>query len=76
MTSNHIGPSHPASHPQSSGVQNFGVSGEMHLGGSVIVQRHRHLLQGSVPAVRTEHLRHAAGRPADRGPPQYPAPPS
>lgn len=51
------------SHPQSSGVQHFGVFGEMHLNAAIVADRHRQLLQGFVPTVRTECSIHVARRP-------------
>lgn len=51
------------SHPHSSRVQHFGVSGEMHLHAAVLVERHRQLLQSFVSTVRTKHFVHVTGRP-------------
>lgn len=54
------------SHPEPAGVENFGVLGEVHVQAAVVVERHGHLLQRLVPAVRTEHLVHVAGGPEGR----------
>lgn len=47
-----------ATYPEASWVQNFGVSGEMHVQGTVVIDSHRHFLQGLVPTVPTEHWVH------------------
>lgn len=54
------------SHLQSSGIQHFGVFGEMHLHAAVLADRHRQLLQRLVAAVRTEQLVHVARRPESK----------
>lgn len=55
-----------SAHPEASRVQNLWVLGEMHLNAAVVADGHRQLLQGRVPAVRTEGLVHVAGRPGNQ----------
>lgn len=51
------------SHPESSGVEHFGVFGEMHLHAAVLANRHGQLLQSFVSTVRTENFVRVTGRP-------------
>lgn len=49
-------------HLESFGIEHFGVFGEVHLHGAILVHSHCHFFQRPIPTVRTEDFIHVTGR--------------
>lgn len=54
-----------ATHPEAPRVEHLRVAGEVHVEASIIADSHRHLLQGLVSTMGTEHSAHVRCCPGD-----------